>query len=59
MTGFKVEYSWKNEATGEEHHGAMGTFSTEAEANIMVDTVAAMLDTIAVHWGAYVMEVDA
>lgn len=54
---YKVEYSWVSRMTGVKHHGEMGTFSTEKEANIMVDTVGAMLDTIADHWGAYVQVV--
>lgn len=54
---YKVEYSWVSRMTGVRHHGEMGTFSTEQEANIMVDTVGAMLDMIADRYGAYVQVV--
>lgn len=59
MTAYTVEYTWTNPDTGEEHEGTMGAFSTEEEANIMLDTVCAMLDNIAEHWGAYVEKVVA
>ena len=56
---YTVEYVWTNPATEEEHEGTMGPFNTEQEANIMADTVGAMLDNIAEHWGAYVQKVGA
>ena len=58
MTTYKVEYSWKD-PHGIEQTGSMGRFPSLIEAYLMVDTVAAMLDTIAEHWGAWVEEVEA
>lgn len=56
---YTVEYSWIGRETDEDHEGTMGPFSTEEEANIMLDTVCAMLEPIADHWGAYVQKVVA
>ena len=58
MATYTVEYSW-TDRTGTEQKGSMGRFADLAEADLMVDTVAAMLDTIADHWGAWIEEVEA
>ena len=54
---YRVEYSWVSRMTGVRHHGEMGTFSTEQEADIMTETVRAMLNTISDRYGAYVQVV--
>lgn len=56
---YTVEFIWTDPNTGEEHEGTMGAFSTEREANIMLDTVCKMLDNITDKWGAYVERVVA
>ena len=50
---YTVEYSW-TDRNDVEQTGHMGDFATIAEADLYVDTVAAMLDTIAEHWGVWV-----
>lgn len=55
---YTVEYSWKD-PNGIEQTGRMGRFPSLMEAYLLTDTVAAMLATIAEHWGVWVEEVEA